>query len=105
MKGSLGHSVAEQRPAWFAIQWRMWLSEARRTGRGLFASRPSIDLLNRRDGCRERCDYHRNSEKHDGSAVAISLVTHEGTSAQGKHRAAGMVPPRSLLRSLQLSAI
>ena len=77
----------------------MWLSEARRTGRGLVASRPSIDLLNRRDGCHERCDYHRNSEKHDGSAVAISLVTHEGTSAQGKHRAAWMVPPTLTVES------
>jgi hypothetical protein len=92
MKGSLGHSVADQRPAWFAIQWRARLSEARRTWRGLVASRPSIDLLNRRDGCRERCDYHRNSEKYDGGAVPVPLVLHEGTSDQGKHRAAWMVP-------------
>ena len=48
-------------------------------------SRPSIDLLKRRDGCRERCDYHRNSEKYDGGTVPIPLVTHEGASTQGKN--------------------
>ena len=83
MKGSLGHSVAW--PAWCEIQWRARLSEARRTGRGLVVSRPSIDLLNRRDGCRERCDYHRNSEKYDGGTVPIPLVTHKGASTQGKN--------------------
>src|SRR4249920_659917 len=35
-----GHSVAQHRLAWRAVQWRAWLGEARRTGRGLVAGRP-----------------------------------------------------------------
>jgi len=61
-------SVAE-RLTRCAIQWRAWLGEARRTGRGFVADRPCIDPLKRRHGCREYGEYHHNSEKHDGGAV------------------------------------
>lgn len=72
-----GPSVAKQRLAWCAVQWRAWLSEARRTGRGLVASCPGVDSLKRRDECRECCDYHRDCKKYDGGTVAVPLVTHE----------------------------
>ena len=39
--------------AWGAIQWRVWLSQARRAGRGLVVSHPCIDPLKGRDECRE----------------------------------------------------
>src|SRR4051794_38109992 len=66
------------RLAWCAIQWRAWLSEARRTGRRLVVSRPCTDPLKRRDRCRKCSEYHSDSEKHEGGAVAIPLVGHEG---------------------------
>jgi hypothetical protein len=72
--------VAYHRLAWCAIQWRVWLSEARRTGRRLVVSSPRTDLLKRRDECCEYCEYHRDSEKHEGGAVAIPFVGHEGNS-------------------------
>jgi len=75
-----GHSVAQHRLAWRAVQWRAWLGEARRTGRGLVAGRPCVDPLKRGDQCCEYCDDYRNSEKYDGGTVAIRLVTHEGAS-------------------------
>ena len=87
--------MAYHRLAWCAIQWRAWLSEARRTGRRLVVSRPCADPLKRRDGCREYCDYHRNGEKYDGGTVAIPLVTHEGASTQGK-TLGGLIVPRAV---------
>ena len=45
--------IAYHRTAWCAIQWRAWLGEAHRTGRGFVAGRPCIDPLKRRHGCRE----------------------------------------------------
>ena len=65
-----GHSFAQHRLAWRTIQWRVWLSEARRTGRGLVVGRPCVGPLKPRE-CRDYCDYHRNGEKYDGGAVAI----------------------------------
>jgi hypothetical protein len=76
-----GRSVAQHRVAWCAVQWRVWLGEAGRTGRGLVAGRPCVDPLKRGDQCREYCDDYRNSEKYDGGAVAIRLVIHEGASS------------------------
>ena len=64
-------SVAE-RLTRCAIQWRAWLGEARRTGRGFVADRPCIDPLKRRHGCREYGEYHHSSEKHDGGAVIVA---------------------------------
>ena len=78
-----GHSVAQHRLAWRAVQWRAWLGEARGTGRGLDAGRPCVDPLKRGDQCCEYCDDYRNSEKYDGGSVAIRLVTHEGASTPG----------------------
>jgi hypothetical protein len=70
---SCGRSISwpVHRLAWCAIQWRVWLREARCTGRRLVVSRPCTDPLKRRDGCRKYCEYHRDSEKHEGGAVAI----------------------------------
>ena len=56
----------------------MRLREARRTGRRLVVSRPCTDPLKRRDGCRKYSEYHSDSEKHEGGAVAIPFVGHEG---------------------------
>jgi hypothetical protein len=88
--------VAYHRPAWCAIQWRAWLGETRRAGRGFVAGRPCFDPLKRRDGCHEYCDCHRNSEKYDGGTVAIPLVRHEeACTTPQKRYAAWMVPPTS----------
>ena len=65
-----GHSFAQHRLARRTIQWRVWLSEARRTGRGLVVGRPCVGPLKRCE-CRDYCDHHRNGEKYDGGAVAI----------------------------------
>ncbi|MGC1972202.1 MAG: hypothetical protein WA712_12875, partial [Pseudolabrys sp.] len=87
--------VAYHRPAWCAIQWRAWLGETRRAGRGFVAGRPCFDPLKRRDGCREYCDCHRNSEKYDGGTVAIPLVRHEeaSTTPQNAMRLGWFHPP------------
>jgi hypothetical protein len=69
-------SVAYHRLAWCATQWRAWLGEAGRTGRGFVAGRPCVDPLKCRHGRHEYCDDRRNSEKHDGSTVAIPLIIH-----------------------------
>ena len=89
---------AQHRLTWRAIQWRVWLSEAHRSGRGLVVGCPCVDLLEHRDECRDYCDYHRNGEKYDGDAAAIPLVTHEGVStpsvsptALGRNRLTGAV--------------
>ena len=65
-----GVATAQHRLAWRTIQWRVWLSEARRTGRGLVVGRPCVGPLKRCE-CRDYCDYHRNGEKYDGGAVVI----------------------------------
>ena len=44
-----GHSFAQHRLAWRTIQWRVWLSEAHRTGWGLVVGCPCVGPFNRRD--------------------------------------------------------
>jgi hypothetical protein len=82
-------SVAYHRLAWCAIQWRAWLSETRRAGRGFVVGRPCFNPLKRRDGCREYCDC-RNSEKYEGGTVAIPLVTHEDASTTPQKTVCGL---------------
>src|SRR3954471_22505116 len=68
------------RLAWCAIQWRVWLREARCAGRRLVVSRPCTDPLKRREECCTENEYHSDSEKHEGDGVAVPFVSHEGNS-------------------------
>jgi hypothetical protein len=52
------------RLAWCAIQRRVWLREARRTGRRLVVRRPCTDPLKSRDECCKYSEYHSDSENH-----------------------------------------
>jgi hypothetical protein len=88
-----GHSVG--RLAWCSIQWRAWLSEARRTRRAIVVSRLCVDRFKRCDEGRKYCDYHRNSQKCDGGTVAIPPVKHEGTSTLTWKRYAACMVPRA----------
>ena len=90
----------------------MWLSEARRSGRGLVVGCPCVGLLERRNECSDYCDYHRNGEKYDGDAVAFPLVTHDGVStpsvsptALGRNRLTGAVSDGCHQRYFAASAI
>jgi hypothetical protein len=55
----------------------MWPGEAGGTGRCLVASCPCVDSIKRRGESRRYCDYHRDSKKHQGGTVVVSLLTHE----------------------------
>lgn len=66
------------RLTWCAIQRRVWLREARRTGRGLVVSRPCTDPFKSREECCKYSEYQSGSEQHEGGGVAIPFVGHKG---------------------------